>query len=584
MFTPTSKISAVLENAAARAVLARYLPGVVNSPMLDQIRGMPVGVVVEHDTAATADPALVERLFAELAAVEDHGAGDPRPEEPPIAPDPAYEGAEVPRGSATARHPAGCAQWDAFEIEIDGPAHGNPFVDVELTATFADGERELRVGGFYDGDGTYRIRFMPDRAASWTFTISSTARSLDGLTGRFTSGPAAPGQHGPVRVDGFHFAHADGTRHLPIGTTAYAWTHQPERLRAATRRALAASAFTKVRMCVLPKAYLYNTEEPELYPFPGSVAEGWDTTRFDPRFFRRFEDEVRALRESGIEADVILFHPYDRWGFADLGRAADDRFVRYVVRRLAAFSNVWWAMANEYDLVRSKTEDDWERLAALVGAEDPAGHLTSIHNCFGFYDHGRTWVTHASVQRVDVYRTAENTDEWRERWGKPVVVDECGYEGDIDQGWGNITGEEMVRRFWEGAVRGGYVGHGETYLNDAEELWWSKGGELVGDSPARIAFLADVVAGSPTGVLDPLPSEWDAPRGGVAGAYELIYLGFNRPRFRNVVLPAGGRFAVDVLDTWGMTVDRVADAASGSLRVELPGRQFMAVRVTRVGD
>ena len=57
-----------------------------------------------------------------------------------------------------------------------------------------------------------------------------------------------------------------------------------------------------------------------------------------------------------------------------------------------------------------------------------------------------------------------------------MVVDECGYEGDLEHGWGNISGEEMLRRFWEGAVRGGYVGHGETYWDADEEIWWSKGG------------------------------------------------------------------------------------------------------------
>ena len=275
--------------------------------------------------------------------------------------------------TARIRHDEHCARWDVFEIELDGPSHGNPFTDVELGATFSDGQRELRVGGFYDGDGTYRIRFMPDIEGSWTFVTSSTARSLDGLSGDFLTGPAAPGLHGPVRVaERHHFAYADGTRYLPIGTTAYAWTHQVERLRAATRRTLAASGFTKVRMCLLPKAYAYNTDEPELYPFPGSVAAGWDTTRFDPRFFRRFEEEVRALRELGIEADVILFHPYDRWGFAQLGRDADDRLTRYAVRRLSALSNVWWSMANEYDLVEAKSEADWERLAGIVGRRGPA--------------------------------------------------------------------------------------------------------------------------------------------------------------------------------------------------------------------
>jgi hypothetical protein len=168
-------------------------------------------------------------------------------------------------------------------------------------------------------------------------------------------------------------------------------------------------------------------------------------------------------------------------------------------------------MANEYDLVWSKTTDDWERLAALVAAEDPYGHLLSIHNGAQLYDYSRPWITHSSIQRIDIYRTAENTDAWRTRWGKPVVIDECAYEGDIEHGWGNITAEEMVRRCWEGAVRGGYVGHGETYVADDEVLWWSKGGVLKGESPPRIAFLRRILEEGPADGLDPLPSAWDLP-------------------------------------------------------------------------
>ena len=233
-----------------------------------------------------------------------------------------------------------------------------------------------------------------------------------------------------------------------------------------------------------------------------------------------------------------MFHPYDRWGFSEMPQAADDRYVRYVVRRLGAHRAVWWSLANEYDLLSWKTAEDWERLAEVIGQNDHVGHLTSIHNCFGCYDHSRPWITHCSIQRTDVYRTAENTSEWREAYGKPVIVDECGYEGDIDQGWGNLSGQELVRRFWEGAVRGGYVGHGETYLNEREELWWSKGGELTGDSPPRIRFLLEVIDAAPDGALEPLPSDWDVRWGGADG-YRIAYFGFGRPRYRDVIDAAG---------------------------------------------
>jgi hypothetical protein len=420
---------------------------------------------------------------------------------------------------------------------------------------------------------------MPQTVGEWTFETSSTARSLDRISGSFSVQPNGPDNRGPVRVaDTFHFRYADGTRYLPIGTTAYAWTHQPEDLQEKTLDTLASSGFNKLRMCVFPKSYLFNTNEPELYPFVRSSDGSFDWTRFDPEFFRRLERRILQLAQLGIETDLILFHAYDRWGFSDLGPAGDDRYVQYVVRRLSAFRSIWWSLANEYDLLRAKNLGDWERLAEVVSTNDPTGHLLSIHNCFGFYDYTRPWISHCSVQRIDLYRTAENTDAWRKKWGKPIVIDECAYEGDIDQGWGNITGEELTRRFWEGAVRGGYVGHGETYLNDREELWWSKGGELVGTSPERIRFLTRIIEESPTGVLDPLPSDWDVPWGGVAKSYLVAYFGFGRPSYRDIALPPGGRYELDVIDTWAMTVETLEGTFENSVRISLPARQFIAIR------
>jgi len=82
---------------------------------------------------------------------------------------------------------------------------------------------------------------------------------------------------------------------------------------------------------------LTNRGEPPLYPFE-DAAQRLDFTRFNPEFFRHQEKRISQLLRLGIEADLILFHPYDEghWGFDRMDAASDDRYLRYVVARLAA--------------------------------------------------------------------------------------------------------------------------------------------------------------------------------------------------------------------------------------------------------
>lgn len=74
------------------------------------------------------------------------------------------------------------------------------------------------------------------------------------------------------------------------------------------------------------------------------------------------------------------------------------------------------------------------------------------------------------------------------------MVDECAYEGNINYGWGNITGEEMTRRFWEGCT-----------------------------------------------------------------------------------------YEIELLDTWNMTIEKLPGTYSGSIRIDLPEMQYLAIRMRRIG-
>ncbi len=222
-----------------------------------------------------------------------------------------------------------------------------------------------------------------------------------------------------------------------------------------------------------------------------------------PGIFSTLGKADSGLQALGIEADLILFHPYDfgAWGFDRMPAEVNDCLLRYLAARLSAFRNLWWSFANEYDLFIGRTMDDWDHYMQLVQQIDPYDHLRSIHNCGSFYDHNKPWVTHCSIQ----HQVSAGCLTWLKKYNKPVVIDECGYEGNIHMVWGDLSPEEMVSRFWLGFVQGGYVGHSETYVNEDDVLWWSKGGQLKGESVPRIAFLRQIFEHAPA--LTPIEKE-----------------------------------------------------------------------------
>ena len=466
-------------------------------------------------------------------------------------------------------------RWGIYEVTLQGPDSGNPFVEVQFGARFQYGHRSVDVDGFYDGGGTYRVRFMPDTAGEWTYATRSNRPELNGKTGRFSCTPAGAGNHGPVRVERtYHFAYADGTVYRPFGTTSYAWVHQGDALEEQTLATLRGSPFNKMRMCIFPKHYAFNANEPVYYPFPREGQTN-DYTRFNPEFYRHIEKRLGQLRDLGIEADLILFHPYDRWGYAKMPAEADDRYLRYTVARLAAFRNVWWSMANEFDFMKEKKMSDWDRFFHIVQESDPYQHLRSIHNGRVLYDHAKPWVTHASIQSSEM----EKARDWLAQYGKPVIFDECKYEGNIPQRWGNLSAPEMVRRFWLATVQGVYGGHGETYLDPNDVLWWSKGGVLHGESPQRIAFLRRILEEGPAEGLNNTSTYYLGA--GKPGEYYLFYFDLNQPAEYEFDLAPGADYQADVIDPWQMTITAVQGRFQGKFKMKLPGRPYMAVRFRR---
>lgn len=248
----------------------------------------------------------------------------------------------------------------------------------------------------------------------------------------------------------------------------------------------------------------------------------------------------------------------------------------------------------------------------MLSKKDVYGHLRSVHNILDPYPK-RDWLTHCSIQSSEINRIPF----WRQEYGLPIVIDECGYEGDLPYGWGSLTAFEMVHRFWWSVCRGGFCTHGETFHREDEVLWWAKGGTLYGESMERIAFLKVI--------LYSLPDEWQMPTYGGANpnldvddekavreeaifqkrlseaseetrnyfmagttpmklegeGYMLEYFGHMRPAYMDLRLEEGNRYKVEVIDIWEMTRTMAVSKAVGKCRIRLPAKEGTALLLTK---
>ncbi len=512
-------------------------------------------------------------------------------------------------------------QYETFELVFSGPEPSGSWACADLSAVFTCGAVVKTVDGFYDGGGRYVVRFLPEEAGTWRWKVTGCLEA----EGEEVCGTARDGR-GPVRAVKTHFEYADGTFFMPFGTTVYALASQEDALVEKTLESLKKAPFNKVRMCVFPKDYDYNKNEPPCYAFEKRADGSWDTDRPDPVFWQRFERILDRIGAMGIQVDLILFHPYDRWGFARMSREDNLRYLDYLLRRLAARPYIWWSLANEYDLnMDVQSLAGWEEIEEYVAAHDPYHHLLSCHNCMCFWDFSRPNVTHASIQT----KALTEIPRWIRRYGKPVVIDECCYEGNIQHLWGSISGREMARRFWRCCASGGYCTHGETFLSGDDVLWWAKGGVLKGESPRRIAFLRGIMESLP-GPLEPSDGSFtdlcrleekefrtalsSVPEGlrkfmvllagsirrmdpqdcflHLAGEHtwtarcgEEAYLTFcdlqcySRQTIR---LPENKTYRVELIDSWEMTRTVLCENAAGETELSLPGKEDMAILAVRV--
>ena len=120
------------------------------------------------------------------------------------------------------------------------------------------------------------------------------------------------------------------------------------------------------------------------------------------------------------------------------------------------------------------------------------------------------------------------------------------------------------------------MSHGETYQHPEDILWWSKGGQLYGETPERISFLQELVNEYGNGLQGKPGEDYIAEGDG----YILHYLGEQVSDIYSYELPDNSVYRIELIDTWNMTIQSIGNF-QGNVQMDIPSKKYLAVRMQK---
>jgi hypothetical protein len=420
--------------------------------------------------------------------------------------------------------------FDIYEIIIkpDSIPEGNPFTDVQVSATFTpQGGSPIEVDGFCDDqDGRcFRVRFCPSLAdTEYKFSVTTNIEANEKYTGSFRT--TKPKGMQPVIVNPEHPKHFQfALSRQPfyhIGLTAYNLLDisNDEKAIEELLDYCVRNGFNKVRFLLtgyprdndsrsrdeykfegdLDKLPNYGAPPGEMNPLPAWLGEPhhYDFTRFNVAYWQKADRAVQAMRDRGIIATCIF--TIEKQDLPDEYGALTEnekRLYRYAVARLAAYSNVWWDLGNEHNEYR---KPDWaQKMGTLVKEWDPYDRLCSAHGYADWNYDNQSWADYIITQQ---YGNCTEVNEWVLKYRdipKPYVNEEYGYEGVLDEPKHGQNTDRVRKCHWSIALAGGYATYGDwTY---GSPFYTGNIGE--GQAPAQLRHLRETFESIPYSLMEP---------------------------------------------------------------------------------
>lgn len=272
-------------------------------------------------------------------------------------------------------------QWEVIDLNFTVDQSVTDPFDVAFGAVFNhENGSDMHVPGFFNGDGTWTIRFSPPEAGKWTYKTSASLPELAGQTGTLDiTENTKEQQHGPVKIDSEHpqkFIHADSESYFMMAyeiNWLFALDAQNPTDIPKTRELMGVvkdHGFNQVVMNV----YAYdapwgekekikpenNYANPAIFPFAGSN-ENPDYSTLSLAFFQHLDRVIEHLDDQQMVARLMIYVWNKMVNWPEPGSKADNLYFDYVIKRYQAYPNIIWDIAKE----------------ALSYGRDDTGYITS---------------------------------------------------------------------------------------------------------------------------------------------------------------------------------------------------------------
>ncbi|MBF0432025.1 MAG: DUF5060 domain-containing protein [Fibrobacteria bacterium] len=375
-------------------------------------------------------------------------------------------------------------KYRRYKVTLKNSSYtGNPFeLEVDGTFTHTASGKKIMLPGYYDGNDTWEIGFMPTEIGEWTYTTSSVDPELNGKLGSLNC--VASGLPGMLAADPAHpkkWKFSDGPYVVPIALRQEFFS-EPGTIEDFTKGVdfIAANNIQMFETRLIEEYGIWDGGRYD-YVFEGN----WTNHKFDLEIWDRMEKRMEVLTERGVGAHVMFYSDDKAEPDWQAKSATEALVIRYVVARLAGYPILWFNSGIDIGEYRNADEIAW--WGDKIQENDPYGHPVSSRHGGGT----------GALYSNQVFNSEDHPNQaiigdmisYYNQYDVPVSMDDAWGENRGSHEYKDHTAEDIRRAFWKcvmaggvgGLLRGGgdggeytgfyYIGHVE---GDLESEQWLK--------------------------------------------------------------------------------------------------------------